>query len=150
MACILACPGQVFDTHRPVRVSLAGHDVEWADIDTQKCDVAFRGAELGDQPQADSYFKERPNSRPGNWSPFSHKPSNVYNTGQAVCGARGCTRACMIAMEARGVVDNKFEKPFRRRPTWKVDWEQIAKDSPVEAPAAAPAAPKEPVKFEAD
>ena len=62
-------------------------------------------------------------NKPGDWSPFRHKPPNLYNTGQAVCGARGCTRACMISMEARGVLQNKFKDKFRRRPQWKVDWE---------------------------
>ncbi len=122
MACVRACPGQAFDTHHPVRVTLAGRDVEWADIDTRKCDTAFRGAELADQPQADPYFAERPNSRPGSWSPFFHKPRNLYNTGEAVCGARGCTRACMISLETRGVLQNRFKEKFRRRPEWSVDW----------------------------
>ena len=44
----------------------------------------------------------------------------------AVCGAKGCTRACMIAMEKRGVLKNKFEKPFRRKSLWSVDWSKYA------------------------
>ena len=43
-------------------------------------------------------------------------------TGQAVCGARGCTRACMMSLEARGVLQNTFKEKFRRRPAWTVDW----------------------------
>lgn len=130
MACVRACPGQAFDPKKTVRVNLAGHEVEWADIDTKKCDVAFRGAELADQPQEDPYQAGRPNSRPGSWSPFNHKPSNVYNTGQAVCGARGCTRACMISLEQRGVLRNGFREKFRRRPEWSVDWSQDPVYSP--------------------
>jgi hypothetical protein len=60
----------------------------------------------------------------GAHSPFYKKPRNLYNTGQAVCGARGCTRACMISLESRGVLENKFETPFRRRKPWTVDWSQ--------------------------
>ncbi|MFA7232293.1 MAG: hypothetical protein WC071_13560, partial [Victivallaceae bacterium] len=63
---------------------------------------------------------------PGFWNPFKKKPKNLYNTGQAVCGARGCTRACMIAMENRGVLQNKFKEKFRRRQAWKVDWNSEA------------------------
>jgi len=73
-------------------------------------------------------------TRPGWWSPFRKKPRNLYNTGQAVCGARGCTRACMMSLEARGVLGNKFHKPFRRRKPWKVDWE--AEPFAVQSPRA--------------
>jgi hypothetical protein len=64
------------------------------------------------------------------WTPFSKKPSNLYNTGQAVCGARGCTRACMVSLESRGVLTNKFHQKFRRRPVWTVDWEKAPMDPP--------------------
>jgi hypothetical protein len=47
---------------------------------------------------------------------------NLYNSGQAVCGAKGCTRACMISLEKRGVMKNTFKKPFRRKPLWQMDW----------------------------
>ena len=28
----------------------------------------------------------------------------------------------MISLEARGVIENKFHQPFRRRKPWSVDW----------------------------
>lgn len=28
----------------------------------------------------------------------------------------------MISLESRGVLTNKFHKPFRRKPLWSVDW----------------------------
>ena len=121
MACIKACPGQCFDPNETIKVNLAGHDVEWAKIDEQKCSVAFRGAKHSGVPQADPYIPET-DFVPGEWSPFYHKPKNLYNTGQAICGSRGCTRACMISLENRGVLQNTFKDKFRRRPTWSVDW----------------------------
>jgi epoxyqueuosine reductase len=124
MACVKECPGQAFDPDNPVRVKLAGHDVEWANIDCKACDIAFRGAmEVDEEVPEDEQYMPGTNRRPGSWSPFKHKPRNLYNTGQAVCGARGCTRACMISLERRGVLENKFKNKFRRRPKWKVDWE---------------------------
>jgi len=122
MACVKNCPGQCFDAKNTVKVNLAGHEVEWADVDTAKCDVTFRGAQITDQPQEKPYLQEKANSKPGEWSPFFKKPRNLYNTGQAVCGARGCTRACMISLESRGVLQNTFKQKFRRRPAWTVDW----------------------------
>ncbi len=121
MACVRACPGQCFPTDKTVKVNLAGHEVEWADIDVAKCNIAFRGAVRTDTPQSDPYMLNT-NTVPGEWSPFYHKPRNLYNTGQAVCGSRGCTRACMISLESRGVLQNTFKQKFRRRPEWKVDW----------------------------
>jgi epoxyqueuosine reductase len=129
LACVRDCPAGAISGDRSVKVRLGGHDVEWSDIDIGRCDFCFRGAE---RKEADDGLPDyldaspgKPRSKPGWWSPFFRKPRNLYNTGQAVCGARGCTRACMMAMEARGAVENAFDRPFRRRPPWKVDWEQV-------------------------
>ncbi len=126
LACVKACPGQCFDPKKTVKVNLAGHEVEWMDLDMLKCEDAFIGAEISDTPQEIPYLPNKPTSKPGNWSPFFRKPRNLYNTGQAVCGARGCTRACMISLESRGVLQNKFKEKFRRRPVWEVDWSKPA------------------------
>jgi len=125
MACVQACPAHAIPKDRTVKAVLAGREVEWAEIDCEACDIAFRGGELTPSPipEEERYDKADGRSmKPGWWSPFNHKPRNLYITGQAVCGARGCTRACMIAMESRGVVGNSFHQPFRRRPVWSVDW----------------------------
>ncbi|NLF93932.1 MAG: hypothetical protein GX564_08590 [Oligosphaeraceae bacterium] len=121
-ACIKACPGQCMPADKTVKVNLAGHEVEWTDIDIEKCGRVFTGSKDSGEVQTDPYAAGQPNSVPGEWSPFHHKPRTLYNTGQAVCGARGCTRACMISLESRGVLQNKFKDKFRRRPTWEVDW----------------------------
>lgn len=130
LACVRACPGQCFPTDRTVKVKLAGHELEWSDLDMDKCSFAFRGAEPTETDQATPYFPGHPKSRPGSWSPFYRKPATLYNTGQAVCGARGCTRACMISLESRGVLQNSFKQKFRRRPTWSVDWDTPPEYSP--------------------
>jgi ferredoxin len=122
MACVRACPAQAFSTEKTIKVNLAGHEVEWSDLDMRACGASFVGAKDSGVEQKDPYTQGVPTSVPGDWSPFYHKPRNVYNTGQAVCGARGCTRACMISLEARGVLQNTFRQKFRRRPEWRVDW----------------------------
>jgi NAD-dependent dihydropyrimidine dehydrogenase PreA subunit len=131
LACVKACPGQCFDPKKTVKVKLAGHEVEWMDLDMSGCNVAFRGAEKVDQEvPANEQYIEGMNTRPGDWSPFNKKPRNLYNTGQAICGSRGCTRACMISLENRGVLKNKFKDKFRRRKVWKVDWNRTAAAAP--------------------
>lgn len=36
----------------------------------------------------------------------------------AICGARGCIRACMNVMEKSGRIENKFHNPFYKKPSW--------------------------------
>lgn len=120
--CVRECPGQAISPDRTVKVTLAGHEVEWAELDCKACDIAFRGGMVTD---GDSDYTEPMYGKPvtrSKFSPFWKKPRNLYNTGQAVCGARGCLRACMVGLEKRGVLQNKFEKPFRRERPWTVDW----------------------------
>ena len=123
-ACVKACPGHCIPADRTVKVTLAGRAVEWSDIDMDKCGVTFVGGVRHDQllPEPQRYMNGDPTIGRGSWTPFKTKPHNLYNSGQAVCGAAGCTRACMIALEARGVLKNKFKKKFRRRKQWAVDW----------------------------
>lgn len=124
MACVNACPGKAFSTEKTVKVELAGRTVEWSDLDMDKCNIAFTGAEFSDDENKKEYLPGQPHTKPGSWSPFFEKPPTLYNTGQAVCGARGCTRACMISLESRGVLQNNFKEKFRRRPQWVVNWDE--------------------------
>lgn len=123
MACVKACPGGCIPGDKTVKVTLAGHDLEWSDVDMSGCNTTFVGGIEAEEKVSDErqYIKGH-NTLPGSWSPFNQKPRNLYNTGQAVCGARGCTRACMISLESRGVLQNKFKDKFRRRKQWTVDW----------------------------
>ncbi|HHX41121.1 MAG TPA: hypothetical protein GX715_14265 [Armatimonadetes bacterium] len=136
MACVRECPGQAISATKTVKVTLAGHEVEWGELDTAACDIAFRGGQVAD-PDHDSpeymeplYGKKITRSP---ITPFYRKPRNLYNTGQAVCGGRGCLRACMINLEKRDVLGNKFDEPFRRRKPWKMDWSDTG--VPPESPA---------------
>jgi len=130
MACVRECPGGCIPADKTVKVNLAGHDVEWADIDTVKCNHTFVGAEPVPEGEKGEYMPGSDAYKPASFSPFYHKPRNLYNTGQAICGAKGCTRACMISLESRGVLKNKFKHPFRTKQLWSMDWseEGIAKD----------------------
>lgn len=139
MACVRDCPGKAISASKTVRVTLAGHEVEWGEIDCKTCGIVFRGGLPTSEPlsEAATYLPpgEAKNVTQAPWTPFYKKPRNLYNTGQAVCGARGCTRACMIALESRGVLQNAFKKPFRRRPLWSVDWSDVHSPTAGAAPA---------------
>ena len=51
---------------------------------------------------------------------------NYYNyilkhTGYfAICGARGCIRACMNALERADRIENKFHNKFYKKPAWEL------------------------------
>lgn len=130
MACVRECPGGCIPKDKTVKVNLAGYDVEWADVDMDKCGRTFVGAEEVAEGETGNYMPNSDKYKPASFSPFYHKPRNLYNTGQAICGAKGCTRACMISLESRGVLKNKFQHPFRTQKLWSLDWseEAIAKD----------------------
>ncbi len=124
MACVNQCPAHCISETKTVKVTLAGHEVEWGELDVQKCGDCFGGGKYPENGEIADYDKATGRTTRGFHTPFFHRPKNLYNSGQAVCGARGCTRACMISLEARGVIKNKFQTPFRRQRPWQVDWSE--------------------------
>ena len=124
MACVKECPGNAISADKTVKVELAGRTVEWGEVDLQACGEAFRGEMPAGPDEPGDYNPARGSNKPSFISPFYHKPRNLYNTGQAICGGRGCLRACMISLEKRGAIQNLFKQEFRRRKPWTVDWSQ--------------------------
>ncbi len=130
MACVRECPGNCIPADRTVKENVGGYELEWADVDMEQCDLIFQGGvKKEDINEHFNYFDKstsaakREHYRPGDYSPFYHAPPHLYNSGKAVCGAKGCTRACMISLERRGVLKNKFESPFRTGKPWSIDWD---------------------------
>ncbi len=122
MLCVKECPTNALKTDQSVKVNLAGHDVEWSDVDLEKCSVGFRGGVFTEEGEEGEYFPGRTDAKAGPWSPFAKKPANVYIHGEAIAGSKGCMRACMIHLEEQGKLGNKFTTPFRRKKLWSVDW----------------------------
>jgi ferredoxin len=130
MACVRECPGGCIPADRTVKDNVGGYELEWADVDMQKCDWVFQGGAELEEGEEGNFFSE-PASRVGKYkassiSPFEKAPKRLYNTGKAICGAKGCTRACMVSLEKRGVLKNKFENPFRTSKPWTIDWDSDA------------------------
>jgi ferredoxin len=124
MDCVLECPGHAIPEHKTVKATVAGHELEWADLDISACGIAFPGGAPSDEILApeEQYLAGKDDITRGGWTPFYRKPRTLYNTGQSVCGGRSCIRGCMISLERRGVLQNKFHSKFRRRKPWTVDW----------------------------
>lgn len=119
--CVKECPGNAISGDETVKANIGGNDLEWAKIDYQACDIALRGGEEAGEGEEASYMEGK-HIKPASISPFYKKPPNLYKTGEAICGGKGCLRACMMHLESKGILENRFDKPFRRRKPWKVDW----------------------------
>lgn len=122
MACVRDCPGNAISATETVKIKLGGYEVEWGKLDEWACRDAFVGAEKLPEGEKGDYKAGSDKYGPSDISPFYQKPYNIFGTGESVCGGRGCIRACMINLEKRGVLQNKFKQEFRRRPQWTVDW----------------------------
>jgi len=119
MSCVRDCTGQAISPDRTVKVKIAGRDVEWGEIDYHKCSRFFCGASREFNP-----FMVNEEDEAGFNQPVSqaqqYKVPPMYKYGRALEGARGCIRACMVHLEQKGVLKNKFNEPFRRRKPWRM------------------------------
>ena len=103
--CVRSCGGAL-SMDESVKVNLGGYEVEYAKLDPLRCEY---GLKYGCDNTANPFLVEYP---------------HVYGYGRAVEGGRGCVRACMVSLEQRGVLKNKFHNKFRTKPEWKVDLEK--------------------------
>ena len=125
MLCARHCSGGAISTTETVKIKVAGREIEWNKLDETRCCTAFRGG----NPESNPFYRDQPKE-------------NIMWHGQAWEGACGCIRECMIHLEKNGVLKNKFEEPFRRRPPWHLpaDWK---KDIPLTSSRLGPAPQKE-------
>jgi len=119
MLCARDCTGHCIPKDRTVKVTVAGRQLEWADIDYTVCSRYFCGASKEFNP-----FMVTPEDEKGFTQPVGqaqrYKVPPIYDYGRALEGARGCIRACMIHLEEQGKLKNVFKAPFRRRKPWRL------------------------------
>ncbi len=133
MACVRECPGNAIKEDQTVKVTVAGRELEWSDIDAWSCFGYYVSPvenvnpflppdALADMPDGDAIRRgEKPLSPEealelqGRMGRYYPRPSGYF---PAMCGGRGCIRACMVSLEQRKALKNEFKQPFRRRPKW--------------------------------
>ena len=124
MMCAQQCTGGAIPTDKSVKITVAGHDLEWGDINYLDCSRYFCGASEEHNP-----FMVTEADREGFQQPVSaaqrYKMGPTYDYGRAFEGASGCIRACMIHLEEQDKLDNKFQTPFRRRKAWRIPWPRV-------------------------
>ena len=133
MACVGECPVHAISDSETVKVTVAGHDIEWGKIDEWQCFWGYCSGlqevnpflppdAFADMPDGDKILRGEKKLTPdevkqihARTGKFYPRPGGYF---PAMCGGRGCLRACMVHLEQRGVLQNQFDSPFRRRPKW--------------------------------
>jgi hypothetical protein len=116
MRCAKTCSGRAISTTESVKIRVGGREVEWGKLDERRCRIAFRGG----NPERNPFYRDQ-------------TPEKIMWHGEAWEGACGCIRECMIHLEEKGVLKNRFKEKFRKAPPWRMpaDWK---KEVPETAP----------------
>jgi hypothetical protein len=122
LACVRACTGGCFSTERTVKVTVAGKQLEWSDIDMRKCGTFFCGGSPENNPFATT-AQDRAEFGKDVGTAQQHKVPPVYVYSRALEGASGCIRACMLHLEQTGRIRSQFHSRFRKRPQWRLNLE---------------------------
>lgn len=119
MSCAKECTGQAISTTETVKVTVAGRELEWGEIDYHRCSRYFCGASKEHNPFATTPEDEQGFSQDVGRAQ-QYKVSPVYVYGRALEGASGCIRACMVHLEEQGKLKNAFKNRFRQRKPWRL------------------------------
>lgn len=137
--------------HDTVSIEIEGVRFEWANVDMGKCTFTHHGLNkeaspflakdcpglrLNVQEQAmseEEAYKLAYTLAGASWRRTAEFPEGrvvdyyktmLDTTGYfAVCGAKGCVRACMMHLEKTGRIEQTFANEFRRRPAWELGWD---------------------------
>lgn len=119
LLCAKDCSGEAISTSETESIDVAGHTLEWGKYDVLKCSTGYTGGKKETNPfWMGSEDPEWSTEMDGGyrWKKFR----GLFGNNPAIEGARGCIRACMIHLEERGKLKNRFNAPFRRRKPWKL------------------------------
>jgi epoxyqueuosine reductase len=119
MSCVRDCTGEAISPDRTVKITVAGREIEWGEIDYHKCSRFFCGASKEHNPFMVSHADEE-GFRQEVGAAQQYKVSPTYWYGRALEGASGCIRGCMVHLEERGILQNQFKSPFRKKKPWRI------------------------------
>lgn len=138
-ACVRECPAHAISGNESVKVTVAGQELEWGRLDEQRCAAVFCSGTPEYSPFLEGEVAEKiqrliemppgpeRDQAVGNvWQmvrtlvAYNRNAWESYHHPGAICGARGCQRACFIHLEETGRVKNQFHHPFRIRPPWRI------------------------------
>ncbi|OGV85822.1 MAG: hypothetical protein A3K19_33785 [Lentisphaerae bacterium RIFOXYB12_FULL_65_16] len=120
MDCVKACTAGAIPKHKTVKITVAGQQVEWADIDMKRCSTGFCGGNPRNNPFAVT-DEDKAGFAQDVGKAQEYKLKSMYFYARALEGAAGCIRACMIHLESQGKLKNTFTKPFRQGKPWRLE-----------------------------
>jgi epoxyqueuosine reductase len=122
MLCVNECSVGALSREKRVRVTVAGKQMEWAELDCVRCSGGYTGANPHYSPfTPEDYDMEAALSQPygGGDLPYNRVSQYMYHLNGAIEGAR-CMRECFIHLEQTGRIKNLFKNPFRKRKAWRL------------------------------
>ena len=133
--CMNACPGKAYDGLTDEKRYIGDKCYEYRNPDSWQCAAYYMGASgennpflnpevLNNFPDKDLILKGKKRLTPEEvvkLQPILEDayPGMRFGYNSAICG-RACWRECLVNLEKRGVIKNKFKFPFRRREEWKL------------------------------
>jgi ferredoxin len=138
--CVTQCPVSAISGDESVKVTIAGHELEWGQLDQHRCGLGWQTGAVDQNPFMNPQVKAVMDEVLNDPRPFEARQKDVWEPKNklmdchiptqagwyyfkhpgAICGGRGCIRECMISLEDRGVLKNRFHEKFRRRPPWRI------------------------------
>ncbi len=134
--CVRDCPGHAINKTETVSVTVCGKELTWNKLDEWQCFYAYSGGvkEINpflppdaykDLPDAEQIMRGEKKLTPEQVLQVQEIGRKYYPTvagyNNAMCGGRGCIRACMVHLEEQGKLKNTFKQPFRVRKPWKLE-----------------------------
>ena len=123
MECVKNCTVGAISRTKTVKVTVAGHELEWGELNEVRCSCGYTGANPKYNPFAsedhdmDECFKTLYN---GGGFPYDRSAEENFQHPSAVEGGRGCMRGCFVHLEETGRITKTFKNPFRKREQWKL------------------------------
>ncbi len=146
----------VKDKENKITINIGGKEISWGDVDMGRCTLTHHGmnntispflkkafpnlefnAAESDVTEEEAYRMCYPLGR-AKWSNSIYDDPNnsviqyydyaLSHTGYfAVCGARGCIRACMDNLEKSGRISNTFNNTFYKKKQWLMSYKKDEK-----------------------
>ena len=140
--CVSDCPAGAISADEAPTINIEGREVQWGKLDVERCSACFQAG----APEYSPFMpddvaegvrklismppgKERDEAladHGGAWSlgrdmAYNRAGWESYHHPGAICGARGCQRACFIHLEEQDKLENRFKRPFRIRKPWRLE-----------------------------
>jgi len=135
MACAAECPARAISKNEKIEVVVAGEKIGWGKLDEWKCFYAYMGGvksinpflpndAFKDVPDGEAIMRGEKNVSPEEALKIQKIARKYYpdvcGYNCAMCGGKGCIRACMVHLEKQNKLANKFKQPFRKRKPWSL------------------------------